>query len=68
MFSLRAPARLARLGAAVLVALILLGCLVQVLVLRDDGNYGAVAGEVPDFCVPAATARALGLGEGPVCP
>jgi hypothetical protein len=68
MFSLRAPPRLARLGAAFLVALILVGCLVQVLVLRDDGNYGAVVGEVPEFCVAAETARALGLGEGAICP
>jgi hypothetical protein len=35
--------------------------------LRDEGNYGAVVGEVPDFCIPAATARALDLREGPIC-
>jgi hypothetical protein len=61
------PAGAARLGPAILVALILLGCLVQMVLLRDEGNYGAVVGEVPDFCIPAATARALDLREGPIC-
>jgi hypothetical protein len=51
------------------VALIVAGCLLQVaLALRDGGNYGAVVGQVPDWCVPAATARALGLGDAPLCP
>jgi hypothetical protein len=64
-----APGRMGRLGAGILVALIVAGCLLQVaLALRDRGEYGAVAGRVPDWCVPAATARALGLGQATLCP
>jgi hypothetical protein len=53
----------------VVVALIVAGCILQVaLSLRDGGDYGARVGRVPSFCVPAATARALGLGETVLCP
>ena len=58
-----------RVGAAVVVALIVAGCLLQLaLSLRDGGDYGAQVGRVPSFCVPAATARALGLGDRVFCP
>ena len=61
--------RAARLGAALLVALIVAGCILQIaLAMRDTGNYGADVGRVPDWCVPAATARALGLGDAALCP
>jgi len=66
--SWRRPSR-GRLGAAVVLALIVAGCLLQVaLSLRDSGNYGADVGTVPSWCVPAATARALGLGDTVLCP
>ena len=61
--------RVARLVGAVLVALIVAGCILQVaLAIRDTGNYGADVGKVPDWCVPAGTARALGLGATARCP
>ena len=64
----RRPGR-GRLAAAVLVGLIVAGCILQLaLSLRDTGGYGAEVGTQPSFCVPAATARALGLGDGVLCP
>src|SRR5207253_682762 len=58
-----------RVGALVVVALIVAGCILQVaLSLRDSGDYGAEVGKVPSWCVPAATARALGLSQTVLCP